>query len=139
MLQRPPTESPLPEPASRRGPVFEWLLPLVLLGLLGVRRWIQMGPFAPGLDPGNWFAIGRGFFEEPGKSTEAAFPPLVPALMHLGRLVLPEMVLTKTIAVGSVLLIVLATYVAARRGMRLPVAVGASALVGVSSYINEVS
>ena len=79
-----------------------------------------MGPFAPGLDPGNWFALGRGLFDAPGKSTEAAFPPLVPAIMHLGRLFLPEMVLAKMVAVGSVLLIVFATYIVARRGMRLP-------------------
>src|SRR5687767_9455103 len=118
MRQR-PADSPAAEAPSLQGRVLQWLPLMALLGLLGVRRWIQMGPFVPGLDPGNWFAIGRGFFDEPGKSTEAAFPPLVPAIMHLGRLVLPEMVLAKAIAVGSVLLIVLATFVVARRGMRL--------------------
>ena len=128
-------------PASwhARAEAFAWLLPTLAFGAIAARRWVQMGPYVTGGDPGNWFALGKELFGQPGKSTVGAFPPLVPATMHLGQLVLDEMVVAKSMAAISVLLIIVATYFVTRQSTNVVIATSVASIVGLSSYLNEVS
>jgi hypothetical protein len=58
--------------------IRKWVPALVVIVVLTIRRWMQMGPLPTGLDGGEWLAIGRDLLGGPGRITPGAYPPLVP-------------------------------------------------------------
>ena len=114
-----------------------WLAPLLVIGLIIVRRWAQLGTFITGMDPGEWFALGRGYLGGHGRSTDGAYPPLIPVIMHLLRLVADPIEVAKAVAVLSVAIILGAAYLAAREGMELWFALGVIATIGLSGTLSE--
>lgn len=102
-----------------------------------LRRWVQIGAYATGIDVGNWFAFGRGALGGVGPSGGGAYPPLVPALLFLGRGLVGAMPAAKLIGVGSAGAVMLATFAVASRGMSRWLALVTAITVGSASAITE--
>jgi hypothetical protein len=117
--------------------VVPWLAPALVFGLIAWRRWSLFGPYVTGMDPGEWFALGRGYLGGEGRSTEGAYPPLIPVIFHLLRQVAEPMVVAKLVAVLSVVVIAAAAYLVAREGMDRWFALGITATIALSGVFTE--
>jgi hypothetical protein len=106
-----------PRAGVRTAVVLEWLAPAAAFLAIAVRRWQQTGHYVTGLDAGNWMAFGRLLVGDAGKSTGGAYPPLVPLLMHAGRVMIDPMPAAKLVGLGSLLALMTATYLVARQAM----------------------
>lgn len=104
---------------------------------IGFRRWVQIGGYVTGIDPGNWFAFGKQLLGEAGKSTVGTYPPLVPVAMQLGRLAADPMTVAKVAAVGSLVAVGVAVYLMARQDMAYWVALVVTAFVGLAGIVTE--
>ena len=124
-------------PALSRSAVLTWLAPLAAAAAIAGRRWSQTDGYVPGNDPGTWLAFGRDLFGGPGRSSPAAYPPLVPALTHLARLATDPMRALHLVGIGSLVVVTLAAFFVARRGMAPLFALGTAALVGLSGILTE--
>ena len=123
---------------ARRGrPDPAVVAPLALLALLFARHWLLMGDYPTGIDPGNWLAFGAGLFGDGGKSSASAYPPLVPAAMHLGSRLADPMLVAKLVGIGSIVAVVGATYVVARAELGTWFALAAAALPATASVVME--
>ena len=111
--------------------------PVLLLGMIAGRRWQQFDGFVSGCDPGNWFAFGHRMFGDGGKSSAGAYPPLVPALLFMGQRVADLMIAAQFVAVGSLVAIIMATYVVARHGTNRWFALATAMTVGLASVFSN--
>ncbi len=116
---------------------FSWLLPLAIIGAIGARRWGQLGSPVSGLDGGQWLALGRGLLGGEGRSTDGAYPPLVPLLVTAMRTLVGPMVAARAVGIGSLALVMIAVYLAARGGSNPWFATMAAATVGMASVVAE--
>jgi len=114
-----------------------WLLPLVVIGTIAMRRWGQLGSPISGLDGGQWLALGRGFLGGHGRSTDGAYPPLVPLLVASMRALVGPMAAARAVGIGSLALVMIAVYLAARGGSNPWFATMAAATVGMASVVAE--
>ena len=115
-----------------------WLPLVAMAAAIGGRRWWQHGAYVTGLDGGSWFAFGQSLVgEEGGKPTPGAYPPLVPLLMAAGRAVADPMTVAKAVGIGSLMLVMVATYVVARGRMNRGFAVATAATVGLAGFFTE--
>lgn len=123
--------------AGALGAIAAWTALVALVAAIAVRRWAQIGDYATGIDPGNWFAFGKQLLGEGGKSTAGVYPPLIPLLMQLGRTVADPMTVAKVAAVGSLLAVTAVAYVVARQGMARWAALVVIAMVGSAGVLTE--
>ncbi len=137
ILSAPTSRVALPAWFDRVSAVIPWVAPFLVIGLIIVRRWVQLGAFITGMDPGEWFALGRGYFGGDGRSTTGAYPPLIPVVMQLFRQVANPIDVAKAVAVLSVGIILVAAFLAAREGMELWFALGVAATIGLSGTLSE--
>ena len=117
--------------------LLSWLLPAVLGGGIALLRWTQVGEFVTGLDAGNWLAVGHDYLGSDSKATEVVYPPLVPIIVASSEAVVGPMVAAKLVATGSLLAVLVATYVVAVREMPWWTAGFAAVTVGLSSVVAE--
>jgi hypothetical protein len=89
------------------------------------------------MDAGEWLALGRGYLGGDGRSTDGAYPPLIPVLHHLLRQVADPMTVTRLIPVLAVVAVMAAAYLVAREGMHWWFALGVSATMGLSGTFTE--
>ena len=124
-------------PALSWTTAFAWLAPIAVVAAIAARRWWQTGGYVPGNDPGTWLAYGRDIFGGVGRSSPAAYPPLVPALVHVLRVATDPMTAVHLVGIGSLVAVTLAAYLVARPGMRPLFALAAAALVGLAGILTE--
>ena len=112
--------------------------PLVaVIMALALRRWSQAGAYPTGLDAGNWLAYGADLFDGAGKSTGGAYPPLIPALLHVLALWSDPMTAARLVSVLSIVVVLAATYWLARKSAGRWIALALATTVGLSGYITE--
>lgn len=109
---------------------------VALAAAFALRRWDQIGPYPTGLDAGNWLAFGRGMFGD-GKSTEGAYPPLVPFLAELCRVGGHAFDLLKGLAVASLLVPAAAMFAVTRPFLRPWFALPAAVIVAFARPFGE--
>ena len=117
--------------------LLAWLPSLLVVVALVVRRDGMLGPLPPGLDGGQWLAIGRGLLGDGGRSSPGAYAPLVPALTGTLVHVVGPIDAVRIVALGSYLLLVVTIAVV---GGAMFGGVGGSAIalaIGSSSAVNE--
>lgn len=114
-----------------------WVIPIVAIGVVAVRRWTQIGSYPSGFDEGSWLAFGRGFFGGRSKSTSDAYPPLIPMVLHVGRLLVGPMLASKLVGLGSLIAIMVAIYLIARLGMNPWIAAMMTVLAGLGGELTE--
>ena len=91
------------------------MLAVVGIALLGVRRWMLVGPYPPGLDGAQWLALGRGLDGQAiGRSTEGAYAPLTPILAAIGESIAGPLPAVRFLAAASGLAVSLAIWFVAR-------------------------
>ena len=127
---------------ARLSSAATWLLagswlPIAIIGAIGARRWRQLGSPVSGLDGGQWLALGRGLLGGQGRSTEGAYPPLVPLLVTALRALVGPMAAARVVGIGSLALVMIAVYLAARGGSNPWFATMAAATVGMASVVAE--
>ena len=119
-------------------PSLPGLIPAVAVILLvAARRWRQMGELPTGLDGGEWLAIGRGLLGGPGRLTEGAYAPLVPAGIHVLAGVLGPVPAVRVAAAVSLAAVLLALAVISARPAGPWLAAALAIAAGSASAISE--
>lgn len=127
-----------PLPASTRlAALGVTLAGLVALVALVARRWQMIGPEPPGLDGGQWLALGRGLLGGGGRSTDGAYAPLVPALVAIAEPLVGPLPALRLVAILAFAAVVAALYLVARLGLRPWTALGVALLGAGSSAVGE--
>lgn len=115
-----------------------WLTAVAAIGLIAARRWRQLGDPVSGLDAGQWLALGRGFAGGAGRSTDGAYPPVVPLLTHGLAALGDPMTAARLVGVGSLVAIMgVVAVVVLGDGMARGIALAAIVLAGLPSAIVE--
>jgi hypothetical protein len=117
-------------------------LTFVSFALVAVRRWWQMGDYPSGLDQGHWLAFGRAYWGHGNSSLTdlvpfSAMPPVVPTLMAGGTALFGAEITSRALATGSLLAVMLATFVLTRSVAHPLVATAIAVLVGTSATVVE--
>ena len=89
------------------------ILAVAGIALLGLRRWILIGPYPPGLDGAQWLALGRGLLGY-GRSTDGAYAPLGPILATIGESMAGPLDAIRLLAALSGLAVSLTVWLVAR-------------------------
>lgn len=127
-----PDERPLKEhPLSPLRALFGtgwWSVAILLLLVVGTRRWVQQGALPAGPDGGQWLALGRGLLGGDGRATEGAYPPLIPLLVGVVEQLAGPLLATRIVAIGSFLAVAAAFFVVANGsvGWELGLPIGAT-------------
>lgn len=123
---------------ATRGPkLLLGLLSLVVIAGLVGRRALLVGNLPPGLDGGQWLAIGRGLLGGEGRSTNGVYAPLVPLVTAgLARLVGP-LDAVRLVALGSYAILVVAIAIVAGQSIGGFGGVAIAATMGSAGIVNE--
>ena len=130
-------ETRLPSSGLSKRHVLGWVLCLLVVAALVARRAALLGTLPPGLDGGQWLAIGRGLLGGEGRSTPSAYAPLVPLLTASLAEVVGSPEAVRLVALGSYLLVVVA--IASVAGSMFGGLAGAAiaAAMGSAGALNE--
>jgi len=109
---------------------------LVVAALVLRRAWL-LGPFPPGLDGGQWLAIGRGLLAGEGRSTPGAYAPLVPVATASLAEIVGSVDAVRLVALGSYALVVATIAVVVGAAFGGFVGAATAAAMGSSGALNE--
>ncbi|MBA3415624.1 MAG: hypothetical protein H0U10_10410, partial [Chloroflexia bacterium] len=110
---------------------------MLVVSALVARRAVLLGPLPPGLDGGQWLAIGRGLLGGEGRSTPGAYAPLVPLMAASLAGLLDPIAAVRLVALGSYLFVVVASAVAAGSMFGAISGAAVAAAVGSAGAVNE--
>ena len=115
------------------------LLLLALLVVYTVYHRVLWSPMLapPGSDGGNWLALGRELFGESVKAAPVVYPPLLPALLGLVKLVLPPLAALKLVAWFAAASVSIPVYFLLRGTLRPWLAASLAFTVCTIGYANE--
>jgi len=115
------------------------LLLLLLFAVCAYRLVVLTGnPAPPGSDGGNWLAFSYELLGGSVKAAEAAYPPVVPFVLWVGRGLLPALTALKAVGILSAAFAAVPAYLILRTSLRPRLAAGVAALLAVTSYGSEV-
>jgi len=103
----------------------------------GARRWSQQGTLPAGPDGGQWLALGRGLLGGVGRSTDGAYPPLVPLVVAGLEPLLGPLDALKVVAIGSYLAVVAAFLLVAKDGLGWALGLAAAAALAGATALAE--
>src|SRR5215213_10411205 len=114
------------------------MLAVVGIALLGVRRWMLVGPYPPGLDGAQWLALGRGLDGQAiGRSTEGAYAPLAPVLAAIIESITGPLLAVRLLAAASGLAVSLSIWFVARSALGPVWGLAVTAIVIPASALAE--